>query len=104
MNIKFIEQQYPSLCYSCVKARHPASDDNIKAGYVGCCMRLLTDDGTSTGRDLHLDWGEITSAKVIAEGWIRNSHIKYTQSGHLINTQIITQCVSKCKQYKYLKE
>jgi hypothetical protein len=102
MDIKIIEQQYPSLCYSCVKAKHPAHDDNIKAGYVGCCIRLLTHDGTADGRDLNLDWTEITSAKVIAEGWIRNSHITHTQSRHLLNMQIITQCVSNCKQYRHL--
>lgn len=100
MNIKEISIKYPSLCYTCTKARHPAAQENIEKGYVGCCMRLLTDDGTSTGNSLNLDYHEITKAKIVGIGWIRNSHIKGIGSGHLINGQIITREVSKCNCYQ----
>lgn len=95
MSIDEIKEKYPSICYNCDKARKPASDENTKKGYVGCCIRVI---------DGNLDYYEINEAKEIAEGWVDlKSNINLGKgSGIISNLQLLTLEVKSCRQFKQI--
>jgi hypothetical protein len=97
--INKIKEKHPSICYSCDKARKPASDNNTKKGYVGCCLRVI--GKRSHGGELTYDWGEIKEAKEIGEGWVDlKSEIKLGKgSGVITNFMLLTLEVKTCNQY-----
>lgn len=94
-----IMKKHPSICYSCKRARKPASDENTKKGYVGCCIRVI--GKRSKEDDITYDWGEIEEAKEIAEGWVDlRSELKLGKgSGVITNLMLLTLEVKSCKQY-----
>lgn len=85
-----IKLKYPSICYNCENARKPASGELTKQGYVGCTLNAKG-----------MGHGAITEAEVIAEGWVDlKSKIKLGRgSGVLTNLQLITKCVTDCREY-----
>lgn len=104
ITLKDIEQKHPSICYSCDLSRKPASDENTKKGYVGCCMRVLSNH--ITGEEYGYDWYKINSAKEVAEGWVDlKSRPKLGKgSGIISNLQILTLETKSCDLYKQLNE
>ena len=89
-----IKVNYPSLCYNCDLARRPASDENIKKGFVGCSIRVQ-----HKPNDDHL---EIIHVKEIGEGWVdlRSTVDRDKGSGVITNFQLMTLEVSKCNLYQ----
>jgi len=91
------EKQYPSICYSCEKARKVA-DTNEQKGYVGCIIRFLN-GGTNR------DYLEIEEGKEVAEGWIYSKRSPFSKSsgtlgeGVMSNLQLITKEIKSCRQY-----
>ena len=93
--------KHPSICYNCQLARKPASDNNTKKGYVGCCLRVIgkrskTDDDT-------YDWTEINEAKEVGEGWVDlRSKVKLGKgSGIITNLMLLTLEVKSCNQFDF---
>jgi len=93
-------EKHPSICYNCERARKPASDENTKKGYVGCCLRVV--GKRSREDDLTYDWEEINEAKEVAEGWVDlKSRVKLGKgSGIITNLMLLTQEVKSCNQYR----
>lgn len=92
-----IINEHPSICYNCQKARKPASDENTKKGYVGCCLRVMP---KHNGIDnITYDWDEITETKEVAEGWVDlRSKVKLGNgSGVITNLMLLTLETKKCK-------
>lgn len=93
-----IKKEHPSICYTCDYARKPASDENTKKGYVGCCLRVLPK--YSREIDDSFDWDEINEAKEVGEGWVDlRSRIFGEQSGIISNCQLLTLEVTSCNKY-----
>lgn len=38
INKEEIIKKYPSLCYTCKRARRPVSEEFVQQGYVGCTL------------------------------------------------------------------
>lgn len=92
LNMESIKKEHPSICYNCDLARKPASDENRKNGYVGCCLRVL--------HPIHFDWDEITEAKEVGEGWVDlKARIDGNKSGVISNYQLLTLEVKSCNQF-----
>lgn len=92
-NLEEIKEKYPSICYNCRHSRKPASNENTKKGYVGCCIRVLNNE--------QLDWTEINEAEEIGEGWVDlKSDVTLDKgSGVITNFQLLTLKVNSCDQY-----
>lgn len=91
-----IIEKHPSICWGCENARKPASDENTKKGYVGCCIRALH------GSKVY-DFTEINEADEIGEGWVDlKSQVKLGKgSGIITNMQLLTKGVKSCKQFDF---
>ena len=91
-----IQEKYPSICYSCNRARK-VPDTNEQKGHVGCVIRLLK----GSNKD-HL---EIEEGEEVAEGWIYSKRRPFSESsgtlgdGVMTNMQLITKRISSCKQF-----
>jgi len=95
-----IKEQHPSICYGCELSRKPASDENTKKGWVGCCMRAMTN--RMSGDGLGYDFHKINNAKEIGEGWVDlKSRVKIGKgSGVITNFQILTLGVESCELFE----
>lgn len=92
-DIQQIEQEHPSICFSCRWRRNPAATTNLIKGYVGCCAKLL-----DNGR-----WEEeipVTEGEELAEGWVDTRALPGNRSSGVIsNMQFLTKGIFKCKKY-----
>lgn len=89
--LEIIKEKHPSICYNCKLSRKPASIENIKKGYVGCCLRTS-----------NYDYYEILEAKEVAEGWVdlRSKFKLGKGSGIITNNMLLTLEVKECRQFK----
>ncbi len=76
-------------------SRNPASDTNLKNGFVGCAYGFNTDCTKP-----YYDY--IEEAKAVGEGWVdlRSSPFE-KRSGIITNFQILTLEVKKCAGFSY---
>lgn len=95
-----IKEKHPSICYNCDLARKPASDENTKKGYIGCCLRVI--GKRSKNDDITCDYDEITQAKEVAVGWVDlKSTVKLGKgSGIITNLMLLTLEVKSCNKLK----
>jgi len=96
--IKQIKKDHPSICYNCKLARRPASEENLKKGYVGCCLRVI--DKPHTNYDTY-DYDEINEGKEVGEGWVDLKSRPFNKpSGVISNLQLITLEIKSCSKYE----
>lgn len=89
--------KFPSLCYSCTRARRTAAETLQEEGYTGCCLLAMSSQTSDDFQDL----GFIKSASVVATGWVDlRSPVFGDKSGVITNHQIITQEVRLCTKYE----
>jgi len=102
MESQEVMEQFPSICYTCSKARKPASIENREKGWVGCSLRVIGVCGPHSS--ICFDVDEIGEAKELAEGWVdlRSRVFSDKSSGVISNYQILTLGVNSCRQYDEL--
>lgn len=89
-----IRANFPSICYSCDRARRVASETNEQLGFVGCSLRV-------TPMMERVSEADINEAKIIAEGWVDlRSRPFGSHSGVISNYQIVTLEVEMCGAYQ----
>jgi hypothetical protein len=95
-----IIKQYPSLCYTCSRARKVASERLEMEGHVGCIINCESDLKYDGQIDNPLKY--ILDSDLVAEGWVDLRAVPFGDgSGMLTNYQIITKKVRKCAKYQY---
>lgn len=88
-----IKREYPSLCYSCERARRVASESNEQLGFVGCAIRVKCCTEQVSEDD-------IIEINTLAEGWVDLRAVPFGKSSGIItNLQIVTKGVSSCGAY-----
>ena len=89
-----IKREYPSLCYSCERARRVASESNEQLGFVGCAIRVKYCTEPVSEDD-------IIGVNTLAEGWVDLRTVPFGRpSGIITNLQIVTKGVSICDAYR----
>lgn len=100
--INSIKESYPSICYSCDRARRVVSEDFEKKGYVGCCLfvqKQREDSGINP---------EVCCMNIEAEqmysGWVYLKQVPFTRNaptgaGIWTNNQLMTVKTRKCAYY-----
>jgi hypothetical protein len=84
---------HPSICYKCVNARKPASDENVDEGWVGCA---------EYARKEHCYFVE--KFKELGEGWVDlKASIFGKRSGVITNLQLLTREVEECNSFELKK-
>lgn len=88
-----IQAEHPSICYDCELSRRPASDENIRKGYVGCCLLILSERNK---------WTEVTDATEVGTGWVdlRSRCCVGIGSGIITNEQLVTLEVKSCNKFQ----
>lgn len=93
MNIDNIQEDWPSICYSCNNARKTWAEELHLEGYVGCCGRAIPYPYT-------FDYDVIKDGETIAEGWVDLGCSPFNKcSGIFTNFQLITRMIKICKKY-----
>lgn len=91
MSQEEIIKLHPSLCYQCIHARKPASDEIQNKGYVGCAEYARSDNG-------NIEF--VGDVKELAEGWVDlRAKIFGIKSGVITNLQLLTLEVKECKSF-----
>lgn len=89
-------KHHSSICYNCIWARKPASDENRDKGYVGCAYFVSIEDH-SDNRIL----STIIEAEEVAEGWVDlRASVFGEKSGIITNLQILTKNVKSCTKFE----
>ena len=86
---EIIQKEYPSLCYSCKKARRAASSDLEQEGYVGCT--------------LDIDTYQIQKAEKMVSGWVDLRSAPFNkESGITTNLRLLTLKTRDCLAHTYI--
>lgn len=108
-----IQSKYPSICYTCERARRPASLELRSEGYVGCTLLLESERFkephllSPNFRVLEEDIPDIMEAEILCTGWVNLSVALFGQdgrkdfhSGVATNCMLMTRKCSKCKYHE----
>lgn len=101
INKEEIIKKYPSLCYTCKRARRPVSEEFVQQGYVGCTLLVEERYHQVPIQDLV---SNIKSSEQFT-GWVylkRGIFQNYTgfMTGVWTNDQLMTKGTSSCKYYE----
>ena len=101
INKKEIIKKYPSLCYTCKRARRPVSEEFVQQGYVGCTLRVEEQYHNLTIHDITND----VEAEEMYTGWVYLKQSIFKDNNGFMsktwtNDQLMTVKTQKCKYYE----
>ena len=101
MDSKEIIKEFPSICYSCKRARKPVSENFVKQGYVGCT--IFAEESRANKSQIELV-AEIKS-EYQCTGWVYLKQGIFQEKpgfmgGTWYNDQLMTVKTEKCPFYE----